>query len=72
MTESDRYKVEEHEIKNILKNYFQKNETISRQQMEALLGLGSTSVKYLIRDLIQEKFLAVVGKGPATRYKIRS
>lgn len=59
----------ENDIRQILDNHFVSNPFISRRQIEALTGLGSTSIKYLIRKLLDEEYLTLVGQGPATRYK---
>jgi ATP-dependent DNA helicase RecG len=57
------------DIKNLLDGYFEGNTTISRRQIETICGVGSTSAKYLIEELLKNGYLLKTGKGPATRYK---
>lgn len=56
-------------VKKILDEFFDNQEILSRRQAEALTGLGTTSVKYLIQDLLREGYLKSMGRGPSTRYR---
>lgn len=57
------------DVKKTLDDFFAKENTLSRKQIEALTGLGTTSAKYLIQDLLKKGYLKSVGRGPSTRYQ---
>lgn len=56
-------------MKNILDDYFSTNNAITRKQIEGLCNISSTGAKYLIEELLGEKYLKKTGQGPATRYE---
>ena len=60
---------ESHNVKELLEDYFRSQEVISRRQLEAMLGVGKTTAKGIIRKLIEERYLEQIGKGSATRYR---
>ena len=57
------------DIKTLFEERFISQHTLSRRQIESFTGLGPTSAKYLIFELLQEGYLQKVGQGPATRYR---
>ncbi len=57
------------DCKRDLEKYFDSNEFITRAQIEVIAGMGKTSAKYFIQDLIKEGFLEKVGKGPGVKYR---
>jgi ATP-dependent DNA helicase RecG len=60
------------DIREILSRHFSSDEYVTRRQIESLTGLGSTSAKRLVKDLIREGHLEVVGGGPHTKYRRKS
>jgi|SRR3989338_8414109 len=61
--------VPKNDARKMLDDFFSSNKFLSRRQVEGICGMGSTSAKYLIEELIKEGYLLKFGNGPATRYE---
>lgn len=59
----------EDDIRKRLDAYFSAHPMISRRQIEAIFGLGTTTAKYLVDELLKKGYLVRRGRGPATKYE---
>ncbi len=53
-------------------SYLSLHRSAPRHEIQALLGLSQASAVILLRDMVRNGLIDQVGKGPATRYKLKS
>ncbi len=47
------------------------HQTASRREIQTVLGLSQASTVLLLRDMVKENLIELIGKGPATRYQLK-
>jgi ATP-dependent DNA helicase RecG len=67
-----RRRLSDREITEVLDEHFDAHRTVTRRQIEQLLGIGSTMAKKRIKELLQRGYLQREGSARSTRYRKRS
>ena len=63
------HRVTESETNSVLDKFFEKHGTATRRQIEGALGIGATTAKKVIANLIDQGYLQKIGAARSTRYR---